>query len=209
MSRYRVVIVEDQTVFRQMLAELLIMDQFEVVAELAEGKNALATVEQLKPDLVIVDLMLPDVSGTSLIEALRDTHPETKLLVVTAQKRPQVVLEVFRLNVDGIVTKVASLDELREAAKRVCAGKKFYCDKTSELLRESAQRPSVSLSPREEQIVRLVAKGMSSKEIASALNISPKTVSNHRLRISQKLDINDIAGLTRYAISRGWVADDV
>lgn len=210
MTQTRVMIVEDQTVFRQMLAELLQQESgITVVAELSHGQTALEAGESLKPDMAIVDLVLPDISGLDVVQALRRRRRRIQLLVITAQNTVNALMEAFRAGPNGIVTKTASLDELREAVRRVAAGGTYYCAKTSDVLREHSHRHTpVTLSARERQIVRLVAMGKSSKEIASELDIAAKTVANHRLRITRKLAITDIAGLTRYAIRQGWIDDD-
>lgn len=209
-ARARVAIVEDQTVFREMLAELLRLDPgCEVVGAYGAGQAALRAICSLKPELAIVDLVLPDMSGLELVRELHVALPQLRILVVTAQERSEVVLEVFHAGVHGIVTKSTPLRELKEAVRRVIEGKAYYCATTSSVLRtHSARSPAVPLSAREQQIVRLVALGRSSKEIAAELKISPKTVDNHRLRIRRKLQAGDIAALTRLALSRGWIDED-
>ncbi|MBK8480543.1 MAG: response regulator transcription factor [Proteobacteria bacterium] len=180
-----------------------------MVGTCGTGREALAALAPGRATLAIVDLVLPDVSGLELVRRLLSTLPALRILVVTAQERPAVVLEVFHAGVHGIVTKSTPLSELKEAARRVVAGRVYYCATTSSMLRMHSRKPPPEpLSPREQQIVRLVALGRSSKEIAAALSISPKTVANHRLRIGRKLQLGDIAGLTRYAMGRGWIGDN-
>lgn len=211
MTQRRVAIVEDQTVFREMLVELLRLDPaFDVVAAYGRGEDALGALARDRPDLLIVDLVLPDMHGLDVLRRARAVVAGLRVLVVTALQKPAVVLDAFRAQADGIVTKGASLRELQEAVRRVAAGGVYYCGTTSAVLRRSRNGGASDepLSEREQQIVRLVALGRSSKEIASELAISPKTVANHRLRIGRKLGFGDVAGLTRYAINRGWVADD-
>lgn len=209
-QRSTVAIVDEQTIFREMLTELLKLDGcYAVIGQFATGREALDGLEEKRPDVVIVDLILPDMAGLECVRKLAQIHPTTRALIVTAVRKPGAVLEAFQSRVRGIVNKRAALRELREAAARVVRGGTFYCSTTSTVLREHGlQSASNVLTERESQIVRLVALGRSSKEIAKELDLSPKTVANHRNRIAAKLQIRDIATLTRYAISRGWVTDD-
>lgn len=201
--------MEDQAIFREMVAELIRSEGREVVGQYATVSDARAALA-LRPDLVIVDLMLPDDSGLAFIEALSRESPASRSLVVTAQERAGAVLEAFRLGAHGIVTKNTSLAELREGIRRVLEGGTYYCARASEVLRESVGAPPDSeLTSRERQVASLVALGRSSKEIAEQLGLATKTVMNHRMRIHRKLGLGDVAGLTRYAVSQGWVPEDV
>ncbi len=202
------VVVEDQTVFREMLVEFLrSTGEVDVVGQLARGAEAVACLDAASPDLLVVDLVLADGSGLDVIDHAQGQPSPPKVLVVTARESPSVIGDVFRRRPLGIVTKSASLHELRTAVQRVCAGHGYYCETTLRLLRE-APGESEQLSPREREIVTLVAKGLSSKEIADLLGLSTKTVSNHRLRIGRKLGFQDIAGFTRHAVAQGWVSGD-
>ena len=200
----RVVVVEDQTVFRELLVELLRQDpRFEVSAQFGNGSETLAWVQDHGVDMLVVDLMLPDCSGLELLKLKEQSSGTLSILVVTAQERGEVVREVLEHGADGIVTKTASLRELRTALESVATGKRYLCETTLGLL--SSHDSSEALSPREREVVVLVAQGLSTKEIAERLHISQKTVSNHRQRIANKLKIHDVASLTRYAIRHGWV----
>jgi len=212
MSPTRVMIVEDQTVFREMLAELLRLDgAYEVVGVFGAARQALAALDQCRPGLALIDLVLPDLSGLELVRELRARLPALRILVVTAQERPELMRELTAIGAHGIVTKGTPLSELREAVRRVAAGRSYHCPASRAALRPQqggALAPRPRLSAREQQIVRLVALGQSSKEIAAALEISPKTVANHRHRIARKLEVGDVAGLTRYALAQGWIVED-
>lgn len=208
MSQPKVLIVEDQTVFREMLAELLRLESFNIVGEFECGAPATKAFDSLKPDMAIVDLLLPDVSGLDVIGHVLRREPQPRVVVVTGQEKPDVVVEAFRLGAHGIITKGASLADLKDGIRRVALGGTYYCPTTSALLREHANQPERdALTAREREVLRLVALGRTSKEIASQLHISAKTVANHRHRIASKLGFSDVAGLTRYAIERGWVRD--
>jgi DNA-binding NarL/FixJ family response regulator len=200
------VIVEDQTIFRELLAEVLDADRrCQIVAQCREGREALARYSELRPDLVILDAMLPDVPGLEVLSGLLQQDPLARVLMVTGHARLALVQEALARGARGFVTKGTPLRELRQGVETVLAGGRFVCSVTSKLLESVSGMPPVrdTLTARQRDIVRLVAQGLSSKEIAAELGISAKTVANHRLQIGEKLRIHDIASLTRYAIERG------
>lgn len=202
-------VVEDQTTLRELLQELL-ADRAGYTVELAaDGAAALEALEKRSFDLVLLDLVLPDMHGLELLPRLAKSH--TRVLVLTAQARPGVVKEAMERGAHAVVTKGAPLRELREAIDRVSAGGVYYSSESSALLREAAFAPmrDEQLTQRQREILRGVASGLSSKEIAARLSISEKTVSNHRARIMERLGVHDVASLTRYAVSLGLVDPDV
>lgn len=205
----RILLVEDQTIFREMLAALLVVRGHEIVAQLDRSEVARDAIVEKQPDLVVVDVVLPDGNGLDLARWIRETQPRTKVMVVTAQEKSSIVADALRIRVHGIVMKNASLDELQVAVERVTQGGVYYCACSSQWVRESALLPgSDALTPREREIVQMVARGQSTKEIATRLGLSPKTVSNHRFKIARKLGLDDVAGFTRYAIGQGWVSEN-
>lgn len=196
-----VVVVDDQTIFREMLIEILEADHYLVRAQCSTGADGLLRATTLRPRLVILDVVLPDMHGLDVLRELRRKVPETRVLVVTAHERAHLVAEALELGAHGVVSKGAPLSELREALARVVDGRSYFCSVTSGLVREHATRPAAraALSARQRQILKLVASGMRTKEIAVELGLSPKTVSNHRMQIMTKLGLHDVASLTRYA----------
>lgn len=207
-----VAVVDDQTIFREMLVELLAADdRYRVVGQYHTASEAIEKLRILVPDVVVLDVMLPDRSGLDVLRELATLRPAPRVLVVTAYEQPTIVRDALEAGAHGMVTKGAPLRELRAAIERVAEGGAYYCAKTQEILRRNAQSPpeEASLTVRERQIVRMVASGASSKEIAAELGISEKTVQNHRMNIMNKLGIRDIAGLTRFAIARGFIAPDI
>ena len=211
----RALVVEDQTTFRELLSELLVGAGFSVEAS-ASGAEAQALLEAGRSDsplvrgaahfdLVLLDLMLPDMHGFELLGQLAESG--TRVLVLTAQARPSVIKEATERGAHAVVTKGASLRELREAIERAAHGGVYFCSETSRLLREATVQPErdEQLTSRQRQILRAVASGASSKEIAARLSLSEKTVANHRARIMERLGVHDVAGLTRYAIARGLI----
>lgn len=211
-SSVDVMIVEDQTIFRELLAEVLAAEGgYNVVGQFSEGNPAVDAYQRLLPGLVILDAVLPDVSGLDVLSKLQELRRGLPVLMVTAYERPALVQQAVRLGAKGFVTKSTPLRELREGIRRVAEQGTYFCSVTSSILASNLQSPpdEGGLSTRQRQIVALVARGLSSKEIADELQISPKTVSNHRLQIREKLQLHDIASLTRYAIAQGLIEPKV
>lgn len=207
-SRPRLAIVEDQTIFRQILAEVLRASQrVQVVGEYGSGTEALPQLLALPLDLVLLDAILPDMRGLELMAKLREKKPHLPVILVTAHARPDLVQEALAAGVKGVVAKSAPFHELEVSVHQVLAGGRSFCSVTTGLLADVLANPTIgeALTPRQAKVVELVARGLSSKEIAGALSISEKTVQNHRLQIREKLNIHDVAGLTRYAIERGLI----
>ncbi|MDB4976858.1 MAG: Two component transcriptional regulator, LuxR family [Myxococcaceae bacterium] len=201
----RALIVEDQTTLRELLGELLGASYaVESCATAAEARSLLAVHHY---DLVLLDLVLPDAHGSELLGELRKLHRTPRTVILTAHARASVVRDVMERGARAVISKSAPLRELREGIDRASAGGFYYCSETSRLLSEAVHSgaPAAPLTDRQRQILRAVASGMSSKEIASALSLSEKTVANHRARIMERLGVHDVAGLTRYALSLGLV----
>ncbi len=204
----RLVLVEDQTIFRELLAEVLQADRsLEIAAQYSEGLAALEGCRSVQPDLVILDAVLPDIDGLEVLKQLLSWRPNLPVVMVTAHARPALVRRAVQSGARGFVTKATPLSELRTAVERVLAGGRYFCSITSPLLADALREPNVdkALTPRQRQILRFVAQGKSSKEIASELGISLKTVANHRLQIREKLGLCDVASWTRYAIEQGLI----
>lgn len=203
----RALVVEDQTTFRELLLELL-EGQGYAAQGCATAQEASAHLARTAYDLLLLDLVLPDAHGLELLAGQvggRGRGP--RVLVLTAHARPAVVKDALARGVHGVVTKGAPLSELRQAIQRVASGGVYYSSETSELLREAAVSPERDerLTGRQREILRHVALGQSTKEIAGALGLSEKTVSNHRARIMERIGVHDVAGLTRHAIALGLI----
>ena len=206
------VIIEDQTIFRELLAEVIAAaGGYTIRGQFSDAASGIDACEKLRPALVILDAMLPDRSGLDVLAHLNERRPAPAVLMVTAYARPALVHEAVRLGAKGFVTKSTPLRELREAVERVAAGGTYFCSATSTILAETVKSPPprAELSPRQRQIIQLVARGLSSKAIADELSISARTVENHRLHIRERLDLHDVASITRFAIEHGLVEPKV
>jgi DNA-binding NarL/FixJ family response regulator len=151
--------------------------------------------------------VLPDAHGLELLHELSGLPRRPRVIVLTAHARASVVRDAVAGGAHAVITKGAPLRELREGIERVVQGGHFYCSETSRLLREAVTAPERTdqLTVRQREILRAVASGMSSKEIACAFSLSEKTVANHRTRIMDRLGVRDVAGLTRHAMALGLV----
>jgi len=207
----RALVVEDQTTLRELLSELLMAMRNGAAAgevvSCATGVEARALLRECTFDLVLLDLVLPDAHGLELLPELSCLPRRPRVIVLTAHARASVVRAAMAGGAHAVITKGAPLRELREGIERVLQGGHFYCSETSRLLREAVTAPERTdqLTARQREILRAVASGMSSKEIARALSLSEKTVANHRTRIMDRLGVRDVAGLTRHAMALGLV----
>ncbi len=176
------------------------------VGSVAAGLNACLV---HRPDLAIIDWMLPDGTGLTLVQQVRSRLPQLRFIMVTSNDQEHVVKEASDAGVQGFVFKRSSLETLREAIAAVLEGRNFYCPESTRLLLAAGGRengdPTRGLTPREREILRAVAAGLGTKEIAGRLDVSAKTVANHLAALKEKLNIHELAGLVRYAIKHGFV----
>ena len=217
MEKKRVVVVDDNTLLREGLCLMInASENLEVVAEADDGLTAVDTILGLDPvpDLVLMDLSMPKMDGLSAIREIRRHLPETKTLTLTIHDSDQFVLECFEAGVSGYCLKDATQAELMHAVDVVLSGKTYIspgiADKVMEGFLEGRKTLKTetawdSLSPREREVLKLVAEGYTSKEIAEFLCISPKTVERHRSNIMGKLDLHNVSELTSFAIEQGLV----
>ena len=210
-SLIKVVLIEDETMFRQLiLLTLGKVKGVEVVGEFGLGKPGLAFCLKEKPDMLVVDLMLPDTNGLDIAREIRRTVPEMKILVITAHPSERLPADLMEIGVNGYVDKTAPIEYVLSAVETVRAGGMFFASrikaKAGGHSHAGAKRPlDVPLTDREQEIARLVAAGQMSKEIASSLNLSVRTVEKHRANIMEKVGVREVASLTRWCIQVGLV----
>lgn len=216
----RICIVDDHSVVRQGLRMFLALDpEFEVVGEAADGKQALALVEQLQPDVVLMDLLMPVMDGISAIRAIRAAHPDTEVIALTSVLQDVKVAEAIRAGAIGYLLKDTDADALCAAIHAAAAGQVQLSPAAMALLlrelpgsepRSEAFRPSdepdtPDLTPRELEVLRLLSAGRSNREIAAELVITEKTVKAHVGRILAKLGMTSRTQAALYALRAGWV----
>jgi DNA-binding NarL/FixJ family response regulator len=208
----KVLLAEDHELVRNGIRMMLESSGgFLVVAEAADGREALQAVRTHAPDLAIVDIGMPNLNGIETTRQIRITSPTTRILILTMNTDPQYVREAFGAGANGYVLKGAAFKELLEAIQQVLAGKTYLSQglpafSADDLRRGAGQRPSsalASLTAREREVLQLIAEGNSGTEIARDLGVSARTVESHRERIMAKLDLHSIADLTRFAIRKG------
>jgi len=214
-KRYRIVIAEDHTILREGLRALLCADpDFDVVGEAEDGRNAIRCVENLMPDLVLMDLSMPRMDGLAAISEIKRQRPETKIIALTVHKTEDYVLLTLQAGADGYVLKDATHSELVMAIKNVLAGKRYLSPSISEKVIEGylegkntleVKSAWDTLTQREREIMKLIAEGYKSKEVAEYLCISIKTVDKHRANLMNKLDLHNVAALTSLAVEKGLI----
>ena len=211
----RVVVVDDHVLVRAGIRSLLEdLDNVSVVAEAGDGLAALDAIAKEHPDVVVADVAMPGLNGIELIERLAVEQPGVRVLLVSAHANEEYVLRAIRAGGSGYVLKDASPAELEQAIRAVAAGDKYLSPAMSRhvvdayLERVTDDRSAgPRLSPRQRQVLQMIAEGRSTKEIATSLSLSVKTVETHRAQLMERLDIHDVAGLVRYAIRMGLVRD--
>jgi DNA-binding NarL/FixJ family response regulator len=208
-SKLRVLIVDDQTMFRELLERLISQEsRFEIAGSAGDGREALQRFSDLKPDLVILDLMLPGLNGADLLRQFLREKPDVRILVISGHPSEETVRGVLKAGAHGFIEKNAPVELLRQSVNQVADGGSYFGPSVATLLRNAVANPTADegmLSSREREILQLVAEGHSTKEISVILSLSIKTVDNHRSNIMKKLNIHDIASLTRYAIKVGLI----
>jgi DNA-binding NarL/FixJ family response regulator len=202
--RPRLLLADDHPLFLEGVRRLL-ENKYDVVGTVADGKTLITTAQQLRPDVIVVDISMPEMNGLVAAQILAKTVPSAKFIVLSVHSDQAYVSEAFRVGVKGYVSKRAAAAELLTAIRQVLDGRTYVTPLVS------AEAPGVPkdakrLTLRQLEILRLVAEGYQNKEIAQLLKISVKTVEFHKTRIMSELNIHTPAGLTRYAIDHGIAA---
>ena len=203
----QVLLADDHTLVRQGLRVLLEREGFAVVAEASDGHEAVRLAEEHHPHVAVVDLVMPLLNGVDAVREIRRVSPDTKTVILTMLSENHYILEALKSGAKGFVMKTHASEDLVQAIREAARGRTYLSPEVSQTVVQAYQdkvdlRPE-PLSPRERQVLQLIAEGKSTKEVASVLGISVKTAETHRTRSMEKLDIHETAGLVRYAIRRG------
>lgn len=216
MRAIRVLLADDHNLFRAGLRVLLQdLGGFDVVAEAGDGSEALRLVAEHRPDVVLMDLMMPGLNGLEASARMAREFPGVRVLVLSMNAAEEFVLPAVRAGASGYVLKNARPEELEQAIRAVARGETYLTPAVSGHLIDDYRRLTTGepdslekLTSRQREVLQLVAEGHTTKQIARRLSVSVKTVETYRSQLMDGLDIHDIAGLTRYAIRKGLVSSD-
>jgi DNA-binding NarL/FixJ family response regulator len=220
MKRITVLLAEDHTIVREGFHKMLeLEDDLEVVGEAQDGRQAVALVKKLHPAVVLMDIAMPLLNGLEATRQIRKDFPDTKVLILSAHSDDAYVEQVAELGAAGFLLKQTSAHVLATAIREVQKGNTFYSPSIFKRVHDRCQKSldrggnfkkkENRLSSREVEVLQLIAEGMPNKQVAVELGVSFKTVDKHRQHLMSKLNIHDVAGLTRYAIAEGIIESNV
>jgi two-component system, NarL family, response regulator NreC len=218
MPNISVLLVEDHHVVRKGISYLLSLEEdIDIIGEAEDGNNAIKMVKDLCPDVVIMDITMPNLNGIDAVKQIKKSIPETKVIILTMHTREQYIRQALREGASGYLLKESTQEELVNAIRTVHKGGVALSPSISrfvlnEYVRQADPKKEVDslelLTDRERQVLRLIAEGKTNKEIAKCLSISKSTVNIHRTNIMQKLNIHDTVGLVRYSVEKGIIVID-
>ncbi len=205
----RIILADDHEIVRQGLRALLEQKGFEVVGEASDGQESIRLCRELRPDVAVLDLTMPLINGVDAAREILKDNPRIKVVLLTMHTEERYVLDALQAGVNGYVVKTQAASDLVQALNEVSRGSTYLSAKVSRAIvlayLENRDLSPDPLTPRERQVLQLIAEGKTTKEVANLLNISVKTAEAHRTKIMSKLDTHGTAGLVRYAIRRGLV----
>jgi DNA-binding NarL/FixJ family response regulator len=207
----RILVADDHDIIRRGLKELLTSRSgWEVCAEAKTGREAVTLSEQLKPDVVVMDISMPDLNGLEAARQIRKSLPKTEILILTLHFSDQLVREIVEAGVRAYIMKSDADRDLVAAVEALSCHRPFFTARAADMLLDGFRRPKTDIDPdtvirnrltaREREIVQLLAEGKSSKEVAVSLGISVKTAETHRANIMRKLELHSVSELVRYAV---------
>jgi DNA-binding NarL/FixJ family response regulator len=214
-GKFRLMIAEDHTIVREGLQALLLVNpEFEIVAQADNGREAISRAAECMPDLILMDLSMPGMSGIEAIREIRSRCPRVKILVLTVHTNEEYIYACIRSGANGYIVKDASRTEFMTAIKSVIEGRTHFCSEATEKIialylngakNAAPTSPWEALTHRERQTLQLIAEGLTNKRIALYLNISMKTVEKHRANLMEKLNLHSTATLTAFAVKKGLI----
>jgi two-component system NarL family response regulator len=213
----RVLLADDHQMLRDTLRSMLESEgQIEVVGEAGDGRSAVSMARTLAPDIVVMDITMPDLNGVEATHQIKAENPKVKVIALSRHSDRRYVLRMLEAGASGYVLKAAAYDELRRAVAVVSQGKSYLSPEITGIVVDAHLRPTTEvdtevgqpLGPREREIVQLLAEGYTSPEIGRRLHISSRTVETHRRNIMKKLGLHSVAELTKYAIREGLTSLD-
>lgn len=216
MDKIRILLVDDHAMLRAGLRVLLdLYPDFEVVGEAGDGQEALALVREQSPDVVLMDIAMPGLDGLMVTRRIREESPQSRVIMLTQHENKEYITPALQVGALGYVLKRSADEELVSAIRAVYQGQTYLDPLVTGIVVDDYRRrlegvpegdPYESLTDREREVLVLVAKGRTNREIAELLHISPKTVDFHRTNLMRKLDVHSRTEVTRYAIRRGLIS---
>jgi DNA-binding NarL/FixJ family response regulator len=207
-KQIQVLVADDHALVRAGIRALLErIDRVQVVGEAGDGLQALELIKELGPDVVLLDLTMPGLSGFEVLKETTERFPDVNMIVLSVHDTAEYAIHALRSGASGYLPKSAASVELEVAIRRVMSGEKYVSPRIAP--EESLEFPgggseaTAELTPRQLEVLTLIAEGLSTKEVAHTLNISIKTVETHRSLLMERLNIHEVAGLVRYAIKKG------
>ena len=204
-----VVLGDDHPLVRQGVRRLLEREEFAILGEASDGLEVIDLAARFHPDVILLDLSMPTLSGIGAIPEIAKVSPLTKVIVLTMHTEEHYILEALRAGVKGCVSKTQAPEHLLQAIREVCRGGVYLSPSVSGVVVQGylakSEQPYDPLTNRERQVLQLIAEGKTTKEVAVILRVSVKTAESHRSSLMSKLDIHSTAELVRYAIRRGLV----
>ncbi len=201
---YNIVLADDHALIRQGLKKIMEgVAELKIVGEAGDGLELLSLLNKVAPHMVILDISMPNLRGLEVISEMKRRRPDVKILVLSMHK--EYLYEALSAGADGYLLKEAADREIFSAIEIIRQGKTYVCPFLAEKLVKNKVLSSERLSVREREVLRLIAKGKSSKEIADILSISVRTVESHRARLMEKLGLKNIADLVRHALQEGYI----
>lgn len=213
-KKIRLLLVDDHPIVREGIKSALSTRKtISIVGEASTGEEALSKALKLEPDVILMDINMPGMSGLEAARRLRKRIPDTKILALTMHENREYILEMSQLGARGYVLKDSPPSELLRAIEAVHAGEFFFSPRASQHLlkaylrneQESVNASTMDLSQREKDVLRLIAEGLKTREIANRLGVTDRTIETYRRRLMTKLGVHSVAGLIRYAIVKGIV----
>ncbi len=211
-TKLRLVLVDDHSVTRDLVQFQLTRSdplRYDIVGGGSTGQEAVDVCLKTQPDLLLLDLMLPGLNGVEVLRRLQPKLPRMRTLFFSASSRTPLIAEALELGVNGFVGKMRPWQTVLEAVNLVASGGKYFDPAVAHLAGRTARQPEAEkLTAREREVAQLIAEGHSTKEIASLLGVSAKTIDKHRTRMMEKLRLHDAVAVTRYAINAGLISLD-
>ncbi len=212
-GKRRVLVIEDQSAVCDLVAEMVhAHPRCDLAGKGSDGESAVELALQLRPDILVLDVIMPGVGGIEVLRRIGGSLPAMKVLIFSGKQEPHIVRALMQAGIHGFVNKNGPLSELRKALEAIALGNTWFNEDFSRTVRQALASPAHlgegvidQLTPREREIAVLIAQSHSSKEVAGRLSISIKTAENHRANLMRKLAVRDVAGLVRFVVRQGLV----